>query len=71
MPDLLKKPNGTHGKVHEITPESAGWTYVGFGLYHLRAGEKAAEETLALPVYPGLTPDMQEYVVKSIAQFYT
>ncbi len=33
--------------------------------------EKAAEETLALPVYPGLTPDMQEYVVKSIAQFYT
>ena len=33
--------------------------------------EKAAEETLALPVYPGLTPDMQEYVVKTIAQFYT
>lgn len=32
--------------------------------------EKAAEETLALPIYPGLTPDMQEYVVKSIAQFY-
>ncbi|MBT8347778.1 MAG: DegT/DnrJ/EryC1/StrS family aminotransferase [Desulfofustis sp.] len=33
--------------------------------------EKAAQETLALPVYPGLTPEMQEYVVKSIAQFYT
>jgi dTDP-4-amino-4,6-dideoxygalactose transaminase len=32
--------------------------------------EKAAKETLALPVYPGLTPDMQEYVVKTIAQFY-
>ncbi len=32
--------------------------------------EKAAQETLALPIYPGLTPDMQEYVVKSIAQFY-
>ncbi|MGI9536798.1 MAG: DegT/DnrJ/EryC1/StrS family aminotransferase [Desulfocapsaceae bacterium] len=32
--------------------------------------EKAAEETLALPIYPGLTEDMQEYVVKSIAQFY-
>ena len=32
--------------------------------------EKAAKETLALPVYPGLTPEMQEYVVKSIAQFY-
>ena len=33
--------------------------------------EKAAQETLALPVYPGLTLEMQEYVVKSIAQFYT
>ena len=32
--------------------------------------EQAAKETLALPVYPGLTPEMQEYVVKSIAQFY-
>jgi hypothetical protein len=25
MPDLLKKPFGSHGKVHQITPESAGW----------------------------------------------
>jgi len=32
--------------------------------------EKAAKETLALPIYPGLTPEMQEYVVKSIADFY-
>ena len=32
--------------------------------------EKAAGETLALPIYPGLTSEMQEYVVKSIAQFY-
>lgn len=32
--------------------------------------EKAAEETLALPIYPELTPDMQEYVVDSIAEFY-
>jgi len=32
--------------------------------------EKAAAETLALPIYPGLTPEMQEYVVKSIAEFY-
>lgn len=32
--------------------------------------EKAASETLALPIYPGLTSDMQEYVVNSIAQFY-
>lgn len=32
--------------------------------------EKAAAETLALPIYPGLTPEMQEYVVKSVAEFY-
>ena len=43
--DLLKKPFGTHGKVHEITPVSAGWRYVGFSLYRLRAGEQASETT--------------------------
>ena len=32
--------------------------------------EQAARETLALPIYPGLTADMQEYVVKSLAEFY-
>ncbi|AOZ68058.1 5-deoxy-glucuronate isomerase [Rhodobacter xanthinilyticus] len=45
MPDLLRKPFGTHGKVHEITPATAGWRYVGFSLYRLRAGESAAEAT--------------------------
>ncbi len=45
MADLLRKPTGTHGKVHDITPESAGWRYVGFGVYHLRAGERVAEAT--------------------------
>ena len=45
MADLLQKPFGTHGKVHHITPESAGWRYVGFSLYRLRAGETATEAT--------------------------
>ncbi|AXT28242.1 5-deoxy-glucuronate isomerase [Ruegeria sp. AD91A] len=45
MADLLKKPFGTRGKVHDITPASAGWRYVGFGLYHLKAGDRAAEAT--------------------------
>lgn len=45
MADLLRKPFGTHGKVHEITPQSAGWRYVGFSLYRLWAGESAAEAT--------------------------
>lgn len=45
MADLLRKPTGTSGKVHEITPESANWGYVGFGLYHLKPGEIANEKT--------------------------
>ncbi len=32
--------------------------------------EKAAEETLALPIYPELTSSMQSYVVLKIVQFY-
>ncbi|MFD1796851.1 5-deoxy-glucuronate isomerase, partial [Paracoccus aurantiacus] len=45
MSRLLHRPFGTHGKVHQITPDMAGWRYVGFGLYRLRAGETAAEAT--------------------------
>ena len=45
MADLLRKPTGTTGKVHDITPENAGWGYVGFGLYRLKAGETVAEPT--------------------------
>ncbi len=32
--------------------------------------EKAAAETLALPIYPELTADMQAFVVEKIAEFY-
>lgn len=45
MSDLKRSPTGTHGKVHDITPESAGWGYVGFGLYRLAPGEVASEAT--------------------------
>lgn len=45
MSQLLVKPAGTAGKVHDITPRSAGWSYVGFGLYRLKAGETAQDET--------------------------
>ena len=45
MPKLQRKPSGTSGKVHDITPQTAGWGYVGFGLYRLSAGETATEET--------------------------
>ncbi|WP_149142150.1 5-deoxy-glucuronate isomerase [Gemmobacter caeruleus] len=45
MADLLVKPQGTRGKVQDVTPESAGWGYVGFGLYRLEPGDRVAEAT--------------------------
>ncbi len=43
MADLLRKPVAEQGKIHDITPQSANWSYVGFGLYKLKAGEMANE----------------------------
>ena len=45
MSKLLIKPTAQSGKAHDITPESAGWRYVGFGLYRLAPGETAEEAT--------------------------
>lgn len=41
MSDLLRKPRGTNGQVHAITPEDAGWKYVGFDVWRLVSGEQA------------------------------
>lgn len=38
---LLRKAEGLTGRVHHITPENAGWGYVGFDLWRLGAGEIA------------------------------
>lgn len=43
--NLLRKPQGASGRVHAITPEDAGWGYVGFELWRLAPGEVAAGET--------------------------
>ena len=45
MTTLLRHPQGDRGKVHDVTPATAGWRYVGFGLYRLAPGESAAEPT--------------------------
>lgn len=40
MSNLLLRPRETAtGVVHDVTPQSAGWTYVGFKLQRLAAGE--------------------------------
>jgi dTDP-4-amino-4,6-dideoxygalactose transaminase len=31
---------------------------------------RAAQETLAIPIYPELTADQQRHVVQTIAEFY-
>jgi 5-deoxy-glucuronate isomerase len=47
MSKLLVKPSppDSSGRVHSVTPASAGWTYVGFDVYRLKAGQKVAQET--------------------------
>lgn len=41
MSPLLRRPKGASGHVHAITPQSAGWTHVGFDLWRLAPGETA------------------------------
>ena len=45
MPNLRVRPSGDHGKVISITPDSAGWTYVGFDVVRLRPGETSFADT--------------------------
>ena len=45
MSQLLRHPKGETGKIHQITPEDAGWGYVGFTVYRLSPGETAREAT--------------------------
>ena len=39
MSKLLVRPNLDGGPVHDVTPETANWSYVGFGLHDLAAGD--------------------------------
>ena len=47
MANLLVKPRdpGSDGRVLSVTPESAGWTYVGFEVFRLAAGETLRRDT--------------------------
>ena len=43
---LLIKPNlGGSGRVHQVTPENAGWRYVGFEVLDVRAGSALERDT--------------------------
>ena len=51
MSELLRKPVGTTGAIHDISPEkargplSADWSYVGFALHKLEPGATLSQET--------------------------
>jgi 5-deoxy-glucuronate isomerase len=45
MTGLRVRSKDGHGEVVNVTPESAGWTYVGFALERLDAGETFSAET--------------------------
>ncbi len=45
MMSLLRRPLGESGRIHRITPENAGWKYVGFSLHRMAPGESASERT--------------------------
>ena len=46
------------------------FAYLGYTAGDMPESEKAALETLALPIYPELRPEQQEYVAESIAEFF-
>lgn len=45
MAGLLRKPTAPRGQVHAITPEAAGWSYVGFDLHRMAPGDTARADT--------------------------
>ena len=46
------------------------FAYLGYAPGDMPESERAAHETLALPIYPELRPEQQEYVAESIAEFF-
>jgi 5-deoxy-glucuronate isomerase len=47
MSKLLVKPAApdTEGRIHDVTPESAGWEHVGFAVHRLVDGQSLSRET--------------------------
>ncbi|MEP6945220.1 MAG: DegT/DnrJ/EryC1/StrS family aminotransferase [Acidobacteriota bacterium] len=46
------------------------FAYLGYAAGTMPESERAARETIALPIYPELQPEQQEYVVEMISEFF-
>ena len=53
MSKLLVKKKAGNGRVAHVTPENAGWTYVGFDLHRLKPGDTVSEKTGGTRGLPG------------------
>ncbi|MFN2624148.1 MAG: DegT/DnrJ/EryC1/StrS family aminotransferase [Chthoniobacterales bacterium] len=67
---LTKKEVGTAIYYPLALHEQECFRYLGYKSGDFPEAERAARETLALPIYPELSRDAQRYVVESIAEFF-
>ncbi len=73
--ELLKhlQANGVGCEIYYPVPMHLQecFSYLGHKKGDFPQSEKAADEVLALPIYPELTDEMKDYVVKTILDFYS
>jgi len=69
--DFLKKNNIGCEIYYPVTFNNQEcFSYLGYKKGDFPKAEQAADETLAIPVYPELSPKQMDYVLDSIAEFY-